>query len=178
MLHPALAGHLTADDDPVLWDIATNTLLAEAADLSVGGQEEVYAQVGCCLHWISPHHPIRWAADGGFAWPFGYDKTTKGFSYRALPELCWSEFLRWTGEGWELGRTGRRCLVLRVAIPGRTARRSQAAVHTVWTPHSPRTKEKMVRLYGFRKRDGEWSLTATETLKPRQRPAPRRKHRP
>src|SRR5260370_28506563 len=95
MLHPLIEEHLTGDDDPNLWDVAATTLLAEAGATAADTREEVYAQFGCCHHWISPHHPIRWAADGGFAWPFGYDKTTSGWFYRALPELAWSEFLRW-----------------------------------------------------------------------------------
>jgi hypothetical protein len=159
MLHPLLADHLTDDDDPDLWDIATTMLLAGAGALAVDRQE-VYAQVGCCSHWISPHHPIRWTADGGFAWPFGYNKTTTGFSYRALPELDWSSSLKWTGEAWEPGRTGKRCLVLRIAIPARTARHLQAAIHTIWTPRSPTTREKVIQLHGFRKKKGVWSLTA------------------
>jgi hypothetical protein len=168
MLHPLIAEHLTGDDDPDLWDVATTTLLAEAAAAAVDTREEVYAQIGCCHHWISPHHPIRWTADGGFAWPFGYDKTTTGWSYRALPAFTWSESLRWTGDGWEPGRTGRRCLVFRVAIPARTARHLQAAVHTIWTPRSPTDREKVVQLFGFRKREGLWSLTASEALQPRR----------
>jgi hypothetical protein len=168
MLHPLIAEHLTGDDDPELWDVVTTTLLAHAAGAAAGTREEVYAQVGCCHHWISPHHPIRWTADGGFAWPFGYDKTTTGWSYRALPEFTWSESLRWAGDGWERGRTGRRCLVFRVAIPARTARHLQAAIHTIWTPRPPTGREKVVQLYGFRKREGVWSLTASEALQPRR----------
>jgi hypothetical protein len=168
MLHPLIAEHLTADDDPDLWDVATTTLLAEAGATAADAREEVYAQVGCCQHWISPHHPIRWAADGGFAWPFGYDKTTTGWSYRALPGYTWSESLKWTGQDWEPGQTGRRCLVFRVAIPARTARHLQAAIHTIWTPRPPGGREKVVQLYGFRKREGVWSLTASEALQPRR----------
>jgi hypothetical protein len=170
MLHPLIAQHLTDDDDPSLWDLAITALLTGAGASAVARQD-VYAQVGCCSHWISPHHPIRWAADGGFAWPFGYDQTTTGSSYRALPELDWSEFLRWTGEAWEPGRTGRRCLVFRIAIPARTGRHLQAAIHTIWIPRSPTAREKVVELYGFRKRVGVWSLTARETLRPRRRRA-------
>src|SRR6266568_3246792 len=168
MLHPLIAEQLVGDDDPDLWDLVTTTVLAHAEAAAADTREEVYAHIGCCHHWISPHHPIRWTADGGFAWPFGYDKTTTGWSYRALPEFTWSEFLKWTGESWEPGRTGKRCLVFRVAIPARTVRHQQAAIHTIWTPHSPTTKEKLVQLYGFRKREGEWSLTASEALQPRR----------
>lgn len=171
MLHPLIAENLTRDDDADLWEVATATLLAEA-EASVGGTEQdVYAQVGCCHRWIRPHDSIRWGADGRFAWPFGYDKTTTGCSYRALPELNWSVFLKWTGDVWELGRTGTRCLVFRISIPARTGRHLQAAIHTIWTPHSPSTKEKIVQLFGFRKRDGKWSLTASEKMQPRRRRA-------
>jgi hypothetical protein len=171
MLYPSMiAEHLTDDDDADLWAVATTTLLAQA-QAATDHKQEIYAQLGCCHHWISPHHPIRWAADGGFAWPFGYDKTTIGWSYRALPELSWSEFLKWTGETWESGRTGKRCLVFRMAIPARTARHLQAAIHTVWTPHSPTTKEKVVELFGFRKNEATWSLTASEVIQPRRRRA-------
>lgn len=171
MLHPLIAENLTRDDDADLWDVATATLLAEVEASVRGTEQDVYAQIGCCHHWISPHHPIRWRAEGGFAWPFGYDKTTTGWSYRALPGLSWSVFLKWTGDAWELGRTGRRCLVFRIAIPARTGRHLQAAIHTIWTPHSPSTKEKVVQLFGFRKRGGKWSLTATEKMQPRRRRA-------
>jgi hypothetical protein len=156
-----IAEHLSSDDDPHLWDVATTTLLAEAAQ-AADARAEIYAEVGCCHHWISPHHPIRWTADGGFAWPFGYNKTATGFSYRALPEFTWSECLAWTGEAWVPGRPGRRCLMFRVAIPARTARHLQAAIHTIWTPRSPSTREKLVQLYGFRKQAGVWSLTARQ----------------
>jgi hypothetical protein len=166
MLLPLIAEHMTADDDPDLWDVATSTLLAEAGATAVDTRDDVYAQVGCCHHWIRPHQS-RWTADGGFAWPCGYDKTTTGWSYRALPEFTWSVFLRWTGEAWEPGRTGRRCLVFRIAIPARTARHLQAAIHTIWTPRSPTTHEKFVQLYGFRKGEGVWSLTASQALSPK-----------
>jgi len=167
MLHSLISAHLTADDDPDLWDVATTTLLAEAGATAADAREEVYAQVGCCHRWIGPHL-IRWPADGGFAWPFGYDKTTTGWSYRALPEYTWSESLKCTGQDWEPVRTGKRCLVFRVTIPARTARHQQAAIHTIWTPRAPCSKEKIVRLYGFRKREGIWSLTASEALRPRR----------
>jgi hypothetical protein len=94
MLQPRIADHLTDDDDPGLWELATSTLLAEAEAWAMDARQDVYAQVGCCSHWISPHRPIWWGAGGGFAWPFGYDKTTTGYSYRAAPALEWSEFFR------------------------------------------------------------------------------------
>jgi hypothetical protein len=163
MLDPALAAQLTDDDDPALWELATNTILAYTALTGRDAKQDVFAQIGCCRHWIRPHQS-RWMADGGFAAPFGYDKTTTGFSFRALPDLEWSVFFKWTRGGWELGRTGARCLLLRIAIPARTTRHLQAAVHTLWTPRSPTSKEKVVQLYGFRKIEGVWQWTATEIL--------------
>lgn len=160
MFDPSIAAQLTSDDDPVLWDVATRTILADAAQISRDTHEDIFAQVGSCRHWIRPHQS-RWTADGGFAWPFGYEKTTTGYSFSALPELDWSVFFKWTGTTWELGRTGARCLLLRIAIPARITRHLQAAVHTIWTPRSPLSQEKLVQLYGFRKKEGIWQLTAT-----------------
>lgn len=157
MLDPSIAARLAIEDDLGLWDLVTNTILADAAQMAQDSQEDIYAQVGCCCHWIRPH----WRTFGGFPYPFGYDKTTTGYSFSALPELEWSCFFEWTGTTWEPGRTGTRCLVLRVAIPARTTRHFQAAIHTIWTPRSPLNKEKTIQLYGFRKKKDNWQLTAT-----------------
>lgn len=163
MLDPAIAVQLTDEDDPALWDVATNTILANAGLRGDNTKLGVFAQVGSCRHWIRPHGS-RWLADGGFAAPFGYDKTTTGFSFRALPELEWSVSFKWTGNKWEVGRTGRRCILRRIAIPARSAQHLQAAVHTIWTPRSPASKEKVVQLFGFRKKEGTWRLTATQII--------------
>ena len=160
MLEPLIFERLACDDDPDLWEVATSTILADAVLLNQEVDEDIFSQVGCCRHWIRPHQH-RWTADGGFAFPAGYDSTTTGYSFRALPALEWSVYFRWSGSVWEHGRTGRRSPLLRIAIPARSARHMQAAVHTIWTPRSPLTKEKVVRLYGFRKKHGDWQLTAT-----------------
>ena len=151
-----IAEHLSADDDPQLWEVAIRTLLAEAADAAAEVRTEVYAEVGCCHHWISPHRPIRWTADGGFAWPFGYNKTVTGSAYRASPEFTWSA-LSVDGRGLGAGPNGTAMLIFRVAVPARTARHLQAAIHTIWTPRSPRSKDKVVQLFGFRKQAGACS---------------------
>jgi hypothetical protein len=163
MLHPKIAERLTPDDDSDLWEVALSLFFVEAQRLAADKRQDVYIQVGCCHHWISPHHPIHWLPKGRgrFAWPFGYDKTTT-LGYHALPKLTWSVFLRWTGDNWEVGRTGKKCLTFRIAIPARTARHLQAAIHTIWTPHSPTTREKITQLFGFRKINGKWLLTARE----------------
>jgi hypothetical protein len=164
MLDLAIAAQLTDEDDPALWDVATNTILADAALTGREAKDDVFVQIGSCRHWIRPHGS-RWAADGEFfAAAFGYDKTTSGYSFRALPDLDWSVFFEWTGSGWEPGCTGVRCLLRRIAVPARTTRHFQAAVHTVWTPRSPSSKEKVVQLFGFRKKEGNWQLTATQIL--------------
>jgi hypothetical protein len=170
MLHPVIETHLTADDDPGLWDVVTNTILARAAASGRRARKEVYVQIGCCRHWISPHHPIQWVvSDSRFAWPFGYDRTTSGFSYRASPELTWSETLKWTGGSWESSDLSARSLVLRTAIPARTARHIRASIHTIWTPHSPTSKEKVVQVYAFRKGKKGWTETARLIVAPKTR---------
>jgi hypothetical protein len=169
MLQSLIAAHLTSDDDPDLWEVVTKNLLAEAAAASVETEQDVYSQIGCCHHWISPHHPIRWVNGGGFAWPFGYDKTTTGWSYRALPELSWSESFIWTGASWNACKLDSRSLVFRIAVPARTSRHMQAAIHTIWTPHSPTSKEKVVQLFGYRKTKGSWIETASDEIERRGR---------
>ena len=164
MLDPLIAAQLTSDDDPAFWDLATNTILGDAAQIDQDNCEGVFAQVGSCRHWIRPHG-MRWTAAGGFSWPAGYDKNSTGFSYRALPAFDWSVFLRWTGTAWQQDRTAGRCFLLRIAIPARTTRHLQAAVHTIWCPRSPLSKEKIVQLYGFRKKENCLQLTATEVVR-------------
>jgi hypothetical protein len=44
LLNPHIAAHLTAGDDPELWDVATRALLAEAEASAVGTPQDVYAQ--------------------------------------------------------------------------------------------------------------------------------------
>ena len=60
MLDTSISENLTNEDDPGLWDLAVPTILAEAEEPCRGVGEEIFGQVGCCRHWISPHHPIRW----------------------------------------------------------------------------------------------------------------------
>jgi hypothetical protein len=66
LLHPLIAEHLTGDDDPELWNVATGALLADAGASAAGTPQEIYAQIGCCHHWIGPHS-IWWGADGALA---------------------------------------------------------------------------------------------------------------
>jgi hypothetical protein len=156
--------HLAVDDDPCLWEAAIDEILTDAEFLCRGGNiaRVVLAELGRCSHWLRPHQ-TRWTADGGFAWPTGYGGV--GFSRSGLPEFDWSCAWRWDAETgrWALAERHRPkgCLVLRVALPARTRRHLQAAVHTVWTPGSPADpRREFIQFYGFRRRDGDWICTA------------------
>ena len=153
------------DDDPALWFAVTNVVFLDAQALcgiAVDGRR-IVAQLGRCSHWLRPHQ-TRWPADGGFAWPTGYDG--EGFSRLGLPEFdwfrqwCWnSDSHRW--EVWESAPSSSE-LVFRVAIPGRSRRHLQAAVHTIWQPGTPpRPGRDFLQFYGFRQQaTGAWKCTA------------------
>jgi hypothetical protein len=138
--------HLTADDDPACWQVILETVLAD-----VDKQPGILVEIGCCSHWLRPHQST-WTADGRFALPVGYGSG----GLRALPQLDWSVVLQWTVETWEPVQRESLKHLLRVAIPARTARHRQAAVHTLWMTG----KEKQRRYYGFRRKDGQWECTA------------------
>jgi hypothetical protein len=71
--HPIVTGppiswfstFLDEDDNPELWQVALDHILAEFETVS-----DVLVEVGRCLHWLRPHQS-RWTAGGGFAWPTG-----------------------------------------------------------------------------------------------------------
>ncbi len=140
------------EDDPELWRAALDHILAE---LSV--EPGTLVEIGRCSHWLRPHQ-TRWKADGGFAWPVGYGG--HGYSRNGLPLFDWSIILKWTGDHWDKAEApakGRKLRTSpRIAIPSRTRRHKQAAIHTLWI--SGKHQER--RLYGFRNRDGLWQCTA------------------
>ncbi len=143
-----LEGHFDEDDDPDLWQVVLRYVLAEV-DPDAGRTVEV----GRCSHWLRPHQ-TRWTANGGFAWPTGYGGDA---SRSALPQFDWSVILGWSGAEWEVVERRSVRTDLRLAIPSRTRRHPQAAVHALW--HTGREKE--VVFYGFRKRAEGWSCTAS-----------------
>ena len=54
-----------------------------------------------------------------------------------------------------------RQLTLRIAIPARSARHAQAAVHTLWRSGPPQhPHQKLLQLYGFRRLTDGWKHTA------------------
>ena len=171
---------LDSEDDPELWRVVLGQILADAQYLASNNRDKkitVFAHIGRCSHWLRPHQ-TRWitAADGRFAAPIGYGGS--GYSRRGLPEFDWSLKWQWEREQekWipTLKPAGKRRLEFRVAIPSRTRRHQQAAVHTIWRPGTPAAPgEKAVQFYGFRQTDSAWQQTAywcsSETLYEMQR---------
>lgn len=149
---------LGADDDPQLW---REVLRATAEDASLVGCSGLYAIVGSCSHWLRPHQS-RWTAAGGFALPVGYGDG-EGL-LRGLPNLDWKVILQFDHAqlGWVLPPRppAKGFNSVRLAIPSRTARHRQAAVHAVWSPLTSGTKQKRTAYYGFRKSEDGWHLVA------------------
>jgi hypothetical protein len=157
---------LSADDDPNLWQTAVERIIADADLLCHRCQSEraIFAQIGSCSHWMSPHNKGSWFHDVRFAWPTGYGNP--GFTIFGLPEYDWFLTWKWIMEDscWEPidGVNAKRPLVLRVTLPARTARHVRAVAHTLWTPGSPTTpKKKLLQGYAFAKVNGQWHCAAT-----------------
>ena len=157
---------LSPEDDPAAWEAMVTSIYSDAELLlqGVGRSVAVVTEIGCCSKWLRPHQ-TRWTADGGFAWPSGYGG--RGYSRSGLPEFDWSIEAEWDVDGlvWRPVPEGRstdaRALRLRVAVPGRTVRHEQAAVHTRWSPGPPQHRRReLVQFYGFRKHTSSWAATA------------------
>jgi len=108
-------------------------------------------------------------ADGGFAWPSGYDGPA--YSRLGLPEHDWTVQLVWdrARDAWRRLRPSdappRSNVEFRVSVPARSARHRQAAVHTVWTPGIPiGSGAEATQFYGFRRKTDGWACTATTAL--------------
>jgi len=157
----ALEERLSEEDDPRLWEEVLKVLGGDASILEiVNGGSPLYVEVGACSHWLRPHQ-TRWTAAGGFAWPTGYGGSA--FSRTGLPILDWSIALQFDQAlGWIVAEEapGKRSISVRVAVPNRTMRHPQAAVHSVWPPRTLDARRKRTVFYGFRKSDGEWELKA------------------
>jgi hypothetical protein len=160
-----LQSHLTGDDDPHLWQTAIQTILADAQVLCqrCRDKSDIFAQIGRCSHWLSPHNKGSWFTDKRFAWASGYGGS--GWAIYGLPEFDWSEIWEWNklGSSWEPVQKphGKRRLLLRVALPARTRRHVRAVVHTSWSPRTPTTPEKLIRAYGFRRAGEGWRYVST-----------------
>ncbi len=159
--------NLSEEDDPELWSFVMGCLAEDLKfqDCDLKSMHPIYLRLGLCRHWLRPHQ-TRWTADGGFAWPTGYGGN-EGYSRMGLPEFDWSVLYRWVDNDWMSVKKeqGKKKLILRAAIPARTAKHRQAAIHTLWDsgfPFSP--EQKLVRFYGLRKTGERWVLKATKDI--------------
>jgi hypothetical protein len=154
----AVEAKLGADDDRDFWQVALSVLTEEFLQRrSESPRHRKCAIVlGACSHWVRPHQ-TRWTAAGGFAYPDGY---TEG-----LPELDWSLVLAFRNLQWipMTKLPGKRTELLRIAIPSRTARHNQAAVHARWSPGHETV------LFGFREVSDKWKCVATSDEKSKGR---------
>lgn len=160
-----ILSRLAPEDDGDFWSAALAVLLhdVETEWGDARSKPEIYAQIGACSHWLRPHQ-TRWTAAGGFAWPSGYGGF--GYSRLGLPEFDWFVLLRRDADSqsWRPVEklTGKKRLILRAALPTRTKRHPQAAVHTIWTPGRLAGRKKgFSRVYGFRKLEGAWQCVAS-----------------
>src|SRR5207249_1996075 len=132
-LPASVLGHLRADDDPALWE-QTLRVTAQDASLLRVCRSGLYAIIGSCSHWVRPHQSC-WTAAGGFAFPDGYGDG-EGF-VGGLPNLDWSVTLEFDSGllCWVSPKQmpTKRFRSVRLAIPSRTTRHRQAAIHAVWS---------------------------------------------
>ena len=160
-----LGSKLTNGDDPEFWPVAINQIFADAEFLCEHAKSKspIFACVGLCSHWLSPHNNGSLLPDARYAWPSGYGGS--GWSIFGLPEFDWSLSWQWvkSQNSWTPTQEirGKRPLILRIAVPARTAKHLRAVVHTLWTPGSPTIpKEKFLQVYGFMKVDHNWECTS------------------
>jgi hypothetical protein len=155
--------HLSEGDDPALWAHVLRTVAEDAATLDISNGAPLYAEVGRCSHWLRPHQ-TRWTAAGGFAFPIGYGDGEGFGGIAGLPGLDWSVRLLFVpaSAAWDTTPTAppKRSRAIRVAVPSRTARHRQAAVHTLWSRGTLHPRQKQTIFYGFRKVNGVWELKA------------------
>jgi hypothetical protein len=152
---------LSVEDDPALWRQVLKAVAEDASVLQVAGHRwHLYAEVGVCSHWLRPHQ-TRWTAAGGFAWPVGYGSTR--FSRSGLPGFDWSVKLQFNPAllDWIVPSEmpAKRFSFVRIAVPARTTRHRQAAVHTLWSAKTLGARRRTV-FYGFRNLSGVWELMA------------------
>lgn len=155
---------LNQDDDPALWQAVIETVIgdAESACQFKRSKTSIIAEIGCCSHWLAPHK-LRWMTPNGvFVGPSGY-QVKRGF-LGGLPEFDWHSTWQYdlTQRIWRHAPQIRpkRPLLLRIAVPARSACHLRATVHAMWCP-GPRPVWNCFRMYyGFRKRDDVWKCKA------------------
>src|SRR5262249_18172407 len=122
---------------------------------------KLYSNLGVCAHWLRPHQK-RWTAAGGFAWPVGAGDG-KGTIIGGLPKCAWSVWLEFdrSVQSWSFASSvPKRGRSVRIAVPTRTKRHHQAAVHTLWSPGTLSSRHKATVTYGFRNSANGWELKA------------------
>jgi hypothetical protein len=168
----AIRDRLSAEDDAALWEQLLRVLAEDASILeTVTDGSRLYAEIGVCSHWLRPHQ-TRWTAAGGFAWPAGYGGTR--FSRTGLPLFDWSVRLQFNPApiGWVIPEKSptKRSISVRVAVPSRTTRHRQAAVHTLWPPRTLDAERERTVFYGLRNLRGVWELKACTRDRKRSEP--------
>lgn len=158
----AIEERLTIEDDRELWEEVLRVVAEDASALLVHDRGSMlYATLGVCSHWVRPHQS-RWTAAGGFALPVGYGDG-EGF-LRGLPNLDWSMILQFdpTQPGWVGPQQvpTKRFDSVRLAIPARTSRHRQAAVHATWSRGTLDPRNKKIVYCGFRKSGEGWKFVA------------------
>jgi hypothetical protein len=150
----AVEAKLAADDDRCFWQAALSVLTDKFIQRHTeeSTNRDWAMVVGACSHWVRPHNSL-WRAGGGFAYPQGYRDS--------LPELGWSLILVFRDGQWTpvSKLPGKKVKLFRVALPSRTARHKQAAVHTRWFPGDETAS------FRFRKIDGRWECVAASDEK-------------
>ena len=164
----AIKEQLSPEDDPALWGRVLQVLAEDVSTI------ELYAEIGRCSHWLRPHQ-TRWPTAGGFAWPTGYGDGNSGFSRTGLPGFDWSVVLQFDPDlmGWVIPEKlpTKRPNRIRVAVPSRTTRHGQAAVHTLWPAGTLDARNKRAVFYGFRSLSGYWELKASLDRRSKADPA-------
>jgi hypothetical protein len=164
---PPVDEKLTEQDDPGLWEQVLRTVAEDASALQAANKRShLYAEIGVCSHWLRPHQ-TRWSAAGGFALPVGYDGARHSRS--GLPEFDWSVKLQFDPAllSWMAPpeMPAKRFNFLRIAVPARTTRHRQAAVHILWSPGTLDAKQNRTIFYGFRNLGGIWELKACSKMR-------------
>jgi hypothetical protein len=88
----------------------------------------------------------------------------EGLGLSGLPGLDWRVILQFDPPlvNWIVPSQlpTKRFNFVRIAVPARTTRHLQAAVHTLWSPGTLHAKDKRTIFYGFRNLNGVWKLVA------------------
>jgi len=157
MLNPLITEHLTSEDDPDLWDLArAQSSPMPLMTLSLP-KTEVFAQVGCCRHWIRPA-PNAMDCGRRFCLAGGTTRRRPASHFQALPGSELVSVLQMDGTSWEPGRTGDVASCSEWRFPPGRPKTSTGSPFIPLDAHAPEGREKVVQLFGYRKAGAGWSL--------------------